>query len=294
MHLRAAPEHAGHLDLLPLVRRIFRHRLPDARLRTVETDLLDVHRHGDVDGWEIPGRYFDVLRGGPADLLADVVEHNAEDVRSLGRLVRHLVVAFGDRERWPAAPAGDLAGLGRAFRLSGRLHEALECLDLALAAPAVTATVPAIQPRAVRDAPADSGWWTGAVDFPWRERRAPVVEPIRVGDAWTEQRLLVERAHLLRRLGRHGDAELAWVSAAAGPGRLAALAWIEVAKIRERRLRDVEGALVATERARLAAERRRRLGLPEPRLEVAIASRMARLARRRERQASPRRLRRPA
>jgi len=294
MHLRAAPEHAGHLDLLPLVRRIFRHRLPDARLRTVETDLLDVQRHGDVDGWEIPGRYFDVLRGGPAELLADVVEHNAEDVRSLGRLVRHLIVAFGDRDRWPAAPAGDLAGLGRAFRLSGRLHEALECLDLALAAPAALARVPAIQRRAVRDAPVDSGWWTGAVDFPWRERRAPVVEPIRVGDAWTEQRLLVERAHLLRRLGRHGDAELAWVSAAAGPGRLAALAWIEVAKIRERRLRDVEGAIIATERARLAAERRRRLGLPEPRLEVAIASRMARLLRRRERQVSPRRLRRPA
>ncbi|MCI0344399.1 MAG: ribonuclease H-like domain-containing protein, partial [Chloroflexi bacterium] len=104
MHLRAAPEHAGHLDLLPLVRRIFRHRLPDARLRTVESDLLDVRRHHDVDGWEIPGRYFDVLRGGPAELLADVVEHNAEDVRSLGRLVRHLGLAFGDRQAWPAAP----------------------------------------------------------------------------------------------------------------------------------------------------------------------------------------------
>ena len=40
MARRPAPAHAGHLDLLPFVRRIFRHRLADARLRTVEAELL--------------------------------------------------------------------------------------------------------------------------------------------------------------------------------------------------------------------------------------------------------------
>ena len=39
---RAAPVHAGHLDLLPFVRRVFRHRMEDARLRTVEGELLGV------------------------------------------------------------------------------------------------------------------------------------------------------------------------------------------------------------------------------------------------------------
>ena len=34
------PAHAGHLDLLPIVRRLFRHRMPDARLRTAEAELL--------------------------------------------------------------------------------------------------------------------------------------------------------------------------------------------------------------------------------------------------------------
>ena len=57
---RAAPVHAGHLDLLPIVRRLFRHRMDDARLRTAEAQLLGLHRIGDVDGSEIPGRY---LRG---------------------------------------------------------------------------------------------------------------------------------------------------------------------------------------------------------------------------------------
>jgi hypothetical protein len=50
---RAAPDHAGHLDLLPIVRRLFRHRMDDARLGTVERSLLGVERHDDVDGWEI-------------------------------------------------------------------------------------------------------------------------------------------------------------------------------------------------------------------------------------------------
>ena len=39
------PPHAGHLDLLPFVRRVFRHRMPDARLRSVESKLLGLDRH---------------------------------------------------------------------------------------------------------------------------------------------------------------------------------------------------------------------------------------------------------
>jgi len=38
------PATGGHLDLLLLVRRLFRHRLPDARLQTVERHLLRRHR----------------------------------------------------------------------------------------------------------------------------------------------------------------------------------------------------------------------------------------------------------
>ena len=62
----AAPVHAGHLDLLPFVRRVFRHRMADAKLKTVETELLGTFRRGDVDGWQIPGLFLDFLRGGEA------------------------------------------------------------------------------------------------------------------------------------------------------------------------------------------------------------------------------------
>ncbi len=90
MARRDPPVHAGHLDLLPFVRRVFKHRMTDARLRTVESELLGVARHEDVDGWEIPGRYLDFLRSGLAEPLLAVVRHNREDVRSLARLLVHV------------------------------------------------------------------------------------------------------------------------------------------------------------------------------------------------------------
>ena len=67
MARRAAPAHAGHLDLLPIVRRLFRHRMADARLRTAEAELLGLHRVGDVDGSEIPGRYLALPGRRPGD-----------------------------------------------------------------------------------------------------------------------------------------------------------------------------------------------------------------------------------
>ena len=126
---RAAPVHAGMLDLLPHVRRLFRHRLGDARLATVERELLGVRRDGDVGGWEIPERYLAFVRGGSAVPLAPVVEHNAEDVRSLGRLLVHLDQRYADPDRRPLAPSGDLVALARGFTRERRHDAALGCLD---------------------------------------------------------------------------------------------------------------------------------------------------------------------
>src|SRR5215213_6879941 len=134
------PVHAGHLDLLPFVRRVFRHRMTNARLQTVETELLGLERHEDVDGWEIPGRYLDFLRLGLAEPLIAVVRHNREDVRSLARLLAQIDALFGDPAGRPAAHRGDLAGLARAFSRERRLVEALECLDTAVAGAPVRAS----------------------------------------------------------------------------------------------------------------------------------------------------------
>ena len=280
---RAAPEHGGHLDLLSLVRRMFRHRMEDARLATVETELLDVTRRADVGGWEIPGIYLDVLRGGPLEPLAAVIRHNESDVRSLGRLVAHLEQRYADRASRAGSPRGDLAGLARAFVRDGRDDEALDCIDDALgAAPPVrdpfgrTPTSPADP-----DARGELPWWSPRVrpDFGGRGRAPAVPLATRdlAGVRWTDERLAAERARVLRRLGRFEESAEAWVAASAGGGVLAAIAWIEVAKLREHRFGDPTGAFEAVRRAWRVIDRSRALGRPLTRLEADIVQRGARL-----------------
>jgi len=86
-----------HLDLLTLARRIFRPRLQDCALQTIERAILDLHRADDLPGTLIPGRYFAWLRGREAQALEAVFVHNRQDVLSmvllLGRLEEVLRVA---------------------------------------------------------------------------------------------------------------------------------------------------------------------------------------------------------
>ncbi|MFL5675833.1 MAG: ribonuclease H-like domain-containing protein [Chloroflexota bacterium] len=280
---RAAPVHAGHLDLLPVVRRLFRHRMVDARLRTAEAELLGLHRVGDVEGWEIPGRYHEFLRGGPAAPLAEVARHNDQDVRSLAWLLAHLAERYGDACSRTAAPPGDLAGLARSFAREHRLREALDCLDAAADRPIVQTVIPSPSSAVAAQRPDDVPWWSPLrpADFGGRQRPGSLASATPQGAAlaapWTTERIAVDRAHLLRRLGRHADAAGAWSALAAGPGRIAIVAAIELAKLREHRLRDREGALDAVTGGLGAVERRRRLGRPEPALEADLRRRAIRL-----------------
>lgn len=284
---RAAPAHDGHLDLLPIVRRLFRHRMANARLRTAEAELLGLRRVGDVEGWEIPGRYLAFLRGGPAAGLVEVARHNDQDVRSLARLLVLLEARFGDeRGRADAAP-GDLAGLARAFVREHRLSAALACLDAALERAHDDPPACPVRPAARERVPIDDDpWWSPRrpADIGGRPRAAPALggaSRTAAFDApWTAERIAIDRAHVLRRLGRHADAAEAWSSLAAGPGRVAVFAATELAKLVEHRLGDPARALVATRRGLAQAERRRRLGHPEPRLEADLTRRATRLRRR--------------
>ena len=290
------PLHAGHLDLLPLVRRVFRHRMTDARLASVEADLLGLQRHADVAGWEIPSRYLDFLRFGEPGPLVDVVRHNEEDVRSLARLLVHVDRGYADGERWREAPAGDLAGLSRVFAREGRHDEALDCLEVALsvtgpAAPArsgreLIEPAPERARLAARESRSDDDpWWSPrrAPDFGGHPGRYAAAAPWDAAESsrrdapWTETRMLAERARLLRRLGRYRDAEGAWAALAASRGTIGTLAWIEVAKLREHRLGDLPGAIEAATAALRLAERQAWLGRPLVRLEAALGRRLARL-----------------
>jgi hypothetical protein len=292
-----APPHAGHLDLLPFVRRVFRHRMTDARLQTVETELLGTARHGDVDGWQIPGLYLDFLRGGEAWPLIDVVRHNREDVRSLARLLSRIDVDYADPDDRRRQPIGDLAGLARSFGRAGRLAEALGCLEAALDRPRAVPIHQAVRTEPVRVAASEEAavlepsedppglpWWhpRRPADVGGRTPR-PTWERLvtgRLDSPWTPERIAIEHGRLLRRMGRPDEAVAVWLDLATGPGAVAIQAWIEVAKLREHRLGDLAGALDATGRALALAERRRRLGMGDPVIDRALDVRVARLRRR--------------
>jgi hypothetical protein len=243
MGRRVPPALDGHLDLLLLVRRLFRHRLPDARLQTVERHLLRRHRAPDIPSWEIPAVYHSFLRGGPAAPVRVVARHNAEDVVTLGRILAHLERGYagGEVRRW--APPGDLVRLARLFRHEGRIDEAVACLEIA-------------------GGPIDGGDPDVAM-------------------------ATMELARLLHRCGRLAEAGVAWSRLVTSPGPLAGLGWIELAKEREHRERDLAGAWAATDEALMALYRSRGHGNAMQRraLEADLAKRRARLARRLERAA---------
>jgi uncharacterized protein YprB with RNaseH-like and TPR domain len=113
----------AHLDLLHLVRRIFRPRLPDCTLRTVEAAILAIERLDDVPGSLIPGRYFGWLRSGVPAGLDAVFQHNRQDVASLAVLLQVMERVLRDG-RW-LRPV-DRFSRARFFEARGLWTEALE------------------------------------------------------------------------------------------------------------------------------------------------------------------------
>jgi hypothetical protein len=293
---RPAPDHGGHLDLLPLVRRVFKHRLDDARLRSVEGGVLGLVRGGDVQGWEIPAIYLDALRGGPIEALAAVVRHNEHDVRSLARLLAFVEARYASRTSRRGAPRGDLAGFARAYTRARRHEEALDWLDDAIESPAPVRDPFGRSPEPPPDEDAERPWWasTARPDFGgrapaggWRgPSGGPRGGPLGPGPttgAWdatarfTDERLAADRARVLARLGRWAEAAEAWRIAAGADGALGVIGWIQVAKLREHRLADPVGAFEATRAAWRACERSRVLGRPLARLEADLVRRASRL-----------------
>ena len=91
---------ALHYDLIHAVRRIFKLRLKDCSLANVEREVLNIHRHGDIPGAEIPQVWFDYLRSRDARVLPRVFNHHRNDVVSLVALAaliaQRLSVPCGD------------------------------------------------------------------------------------------------------------------------------------------------------------------------------------------------------
>ena len=137
-----------HADLLPDARRLFRRPLGGARLADVESGILGVRRASDCPGSEVPARYFGYLRGGSPDVLAEVLDHNFQDVVSLVLLEAELcrLRAGG----WREARVLDARGMALELLRSGAVDDALELVERAQALTADPAEANALRRVASR------------------------------------------------------------------------------------------------------------------------------------------------
>jgi hypothetical protein len=138
----------AHDDLLPDARRLFRRPLGGARLADVEAGVLGVRRDSDCPGSEVPARYFGYLRGGSPDILAEVLDHNCQDVVSLALLEAELcrLRAGG----WREAAVLDPRGMALELLRAGAVDDALELVERAQAAAADPAEANALRRVASR------------------------------------------------------------------------------------------------------------------------------------------------
>jgi hypothetical protein len=110
---------APHVDLLTLVRALYRHRLESCTLRMVEERVLGYERDDPMPSALVPDAYFSYLHAGSLDVLEAALEHNRLDVISLVHLHSRLLVRLrGDEAGMDAA---DWLALGRhRFRRGAR------------------------------------------------------------------------------------------------------------------------------------------------------------------------------
>ena len=94
----ATPSPRAHLDFLHPARNLWRLRLGSVRLSELERHILGWDRGADVLSGQIPQIYFDYLRGGRAEPLVPVLNHNQMDLRGLAALSSRILSLLNDAE----------------------------------------------------------------------------------------------------------------------------------------------------------------------------------------------------
>jgi uncharacterized protein YprB with RNaseH-like and TPR domain len=112
------PELMAHLDLLYPARRLWRLHLGSVALTRVETHILGFQREGDIPSETIPQRYFNFLRGGSMQAIAEVLHHNRMDLCGLAVLALRIMEILADPEN-STCGASELLGVSRMLQQQG-------------------------------------------------------------------------------------------------------------------------------------------------------------------------------
>jgi uncharacterized protein len=121
----------AHIDLLHPARQLWRLRLGSVRLCELEHHILGQERAEDVISALIPRFYFDFLRGGPAEPLVPVFQHNRMDLQGLAALTMHALALLSSPPSEDADPL-DLFALSRLFERRGDTTRARQLYHQAL------------------------------------------------------------------------------------------------------------------------------------------------------------------
>lgn len=115
------PEPVAHLDLLHPARQLWRLSLGSVALTRLEQHVLEFDRGQDIASETIPQRYFEFLRGGPPEAIAEVFLHNQMDLCGLALLSLHINEILADPEN-NACCAAELFGISRLLQRRGQDH----------------------------------------------------------------------------------------------------------------------------------------------------------------------------
>jgi len=137
----------AHLDMLHPARQLWRPRLGSVRLKELEwrvlggeDNTLQWSRHNDIDSSRIPQMYFEYLRGGSAEPLAGIFEHNKMDLRGLAALAGKILAMLDcgngatSSEHHSIHNPIDLYGLSRLLLRRGESARARELFENAMRA----------------------------------------------------------------------------------------------------------------------------------------------------------------
>lgn len=122
----------SHIDMLHPARRLWKHRLPDCSLKSLEIHALGCNRGEDIEGWLIPQTYFAYLQSGNRRLLEQILHHNRMDLLSLAGITSLALKAINYPEQAPFEHGEDWYGLGTLFEHHRHREKAAFCFERAM------------------------------------------------------------------------------------------------------------------------------------------------------------------
>ncbi|HMN11062.1 MAG TPA: ribonuclease H-like domain-containing protein [Bellilinea sp.] len=117
----------GHIDLLHLSRQLWRERLDDRSLGSLERAILQFQRtNDDIPGWMVPEMYFEYQKTEDATKLEGVFYHNEIDVVSMAALLLRIDTLLEQQDDLANLDNRDIYSLARIMERLGDPSQALE------------------------------------------------------------------------------------------------------------------------------------------------------------------------